>query len=124
MTCGLRASYIQSFPAQYVIILTPLLAGVRQELFKHSFPTQLRGQQSLCQVSELALCGSIQDLIERTDQHSNVRSTEYTPPKTVVFGGNGLRAALGTHCLRQFNCLSQTFRTRKTKKQTYPRILN
>ena len=30
----------------------------------------------LCQVSELALCGSIQDLIERTDQNSNVCLTE------------------------------------------------
>ena len=54
----------------------PALAGVRQELFKHSFPTQLMGQQSLCQVSELALCGLIQDLIERTEQNSNVRSKE------------------------------------------------
>ena len=54
----------------------PALAGVRLELFKHSFPTQSMGQQSLCQVSELALCGSIQDLIERTYQNSNVRSTE------------------------------------------------
>ena len=43
----------------------PALAGVRQELFKHSFPTQSMGQNSLCQVSELALCGSILDLIER-----------------------------------------------------------
>ena len=54
----------------------PALVGVRQELFKYSFPTQSMGQQSLCQVSELALCGSIQDLIERTDQNSNIRSTE------------------------------------------------
>ena len=50
----------------------PALVGVRQELFKHSFPTQSMGQQYLCQVSELALYGSIQDLIERTVQNSNV----------------------------------------------------
>ena len=54
----------------------PALAWFRQELFKDSYPTQSMGQQYLCQVSELALCGSIQDLIERTDQMSNVRSTE------------------------------------------------
>ena len=54
----------------------PALAAVRQELFNDTYPTQSMGQQSLCQVSELALCGSIQDLIERTDQNSNVRSTE------------------------------------------------
>ena len=54
----------------------PALVGVRQELFKHSFPTQSMGQQSLCQVSELALCGSIQDLIEITEQNSNVHSPE------------------------------------------------
>ena len=54
----------------------PALAWLRQELFNNSYPTQSMGQQSLCQVSELALCGSIQDLIERTDQNSNVRSTE------------------------------------------------
>ena len=55
----------------------PALADVRQELFNNSFPTQLMGRQSLCQVSELALCGSIRDLIERTDKnHSNVCSME------------------------------------------------
>ena len=54
----------------------PALAWLRQELFNDSYPTQLMGQQSLCQVSELALHGSIQDLIERTDQNSNVCSTE------------------------------------------------
>ena len=55
----------------------PALADVRQELFNDSFPTQQMGRQSLCQVSELALCGSLQDLIERTDQNlSNVCSTE------------------------------------------------
>ena len=53
------------------------LADVRQELFNDSFPTQLMGRQSLCQVSELALCGSLWDLIERTDQNlSNICSTE------------------------------------------------
>ena len=46
----------------------PALADVRQELFNDSFPTQLMGRQSLCQVSELALCGLLRDLIERTDQ--------------------------------------------------------
>ena len=54
----------------------PALAAVRQELFKDSYPTQSMGQQYLCQVCELALCGLIQDLIERTDQNSNVHSTE------------------------------------------------
>ena len=54
----------------------PALAWLRQELFNDSYPTQLMGQQSLCQVTELALHGSIQDLIERTDQNSNICSTE------------------------------------------------
>ena len=54
----------------------PALAWLRQELFNDSYPTQLMGQQSLCQVSELALHGSIQDLIERTDKNSNVCSME------------------------------------------------
>ena len=55
----------------------PPLADVRQELFNDSFPTQQMGRQSLCQVSVLALCGSIQDLIERTDQNlSNIYLTE------------------------------------------------
>ena len=55
----------------------PALADVRLELFNDLFPTQQMGRQSLCQVSELALCGSIRDLIERTDQNlSNVCSTE------------------------------------------------
>ena len=54
----------------------PALAWLRKELFNDSYPTQLMGQQYLCQVSELALHGSIQDLIERTDQNSNVCSTE------------------------------------------------
>ena len=60
---------------QYIFFLTkcPALADTRLELFNDSFPTQQMGRQSLCQVSELALCGSILDLIERTDQnHSNV----------------------------------------------------
>ena len=30
----------------------PALSDVRQELFNDSFPTQLMGRQSLCQVSE------------------------------------------------------------------------
>ena len=45
----------------------PALAGFRQELFNDSYPSQHTGQQSLCQVTELALHGSIQELIERTD---------------------------------------------------------
>ena len=56
----------------------PALAGFRQEIFNDSYPTQHIGQQSLCQVTELALHGLIQELIERTDQNSNVHSTEYT----------------------------------------------
>ena len=74
------------------------------------------GQQSLCKVSELALCGSIQDLIERTDKNSNVCSTEETLPKTVDYGGNGLRAALGVHRLRQFNCLNRSSERGKQTK--------
>ena len=54
----------------------PALAGFRQELFNDSYPSQHTGQQSLCQVTELALHGLIQELIERTDQNSNVHSTE------------------------------------------------
>ena len=54
----------------------PALAWLRQELFNDSYPTQLMGQQSLCQVTELALHGLIQDLIERTDQNSNLCLTE------------------------------------------------
>ena len=34
MTCGLRASYIQSFSAQYVVILTPLSHKVNHILVR------------------------------------------------------------------------------------------
>ena len=54
----------------------PALAWFRQELFNDSYPSQHIGQQSLCQVTELALHGSIQELIERKDKNSNVHSTE------------------------------------------------
>ena len=54
----------------------PALAGFKQVLFNDTYPSQHTGQQSLCKVTELALHGSIQELIERTDQNSNVHSTE------------------------------------------------
>ena len=54
----------------------PALAGFRQVLFNDTYPSQHTGQQSLCQVTELALHGSVQELIERTDQNSYVHSTE------------------------------------------------
>ena len=81
----------------------PALADVRRELFNDSYQTQLMGQQSLCQVSELALCGSILDLFERTDQnHSNICSTGWALSKMVNYGGNGLRAVLGGLILGNF----------------------
>ena len=93
----------------------PALADVRQELFNDSFPTQLMGRQSLCQVSELALCGSLRDLIERTDQNlSNVCSTEQALSKMVNYEGNGLRAALEVLRFGQFYCLGQELRMWKT----------
>ena len=54
----------------------PALAGFRQVLFNDTYPSQHTGQQSLCQVTELALHGPVQELIERTDQNSYVHSTE------------------------------------------------
>ena len=54
----------------------PAMAGFRKVLFNDTYPSQLTGQQSLCQVTELALHGSVQDLIERTDQYSYVHPTE------------------------------------------------
>ena len=54
----------------------PALAGVRQVLFNDTYPSQHTGQQSLCQVTELALYRPVQDLIERTDQNSYVHPTE------------------------------------------------
>ena len=54
----------------------PAMAGFRQVLFNDTYPSQHTGQQSLCQVTELALHGSVQDLIERTDQYSYVHPTE------------------------------------------------
>ena len=54
----------------------PALAGFRQVLFNDTYPSQHTGQQSWCQVTELALHGSVQELIERTDQNSYVHSTE------------------------------------------------
>ena len=53
-----------------------VLAGFRQVLFNDTYPSQHTGQQSLCQVTELALHGPVQELIERTDQNSYVHSTE------------------------------------------------
>ena len=47
----------------------PALEGFRHVLFNYTYPSQLTGQQSLYQVTELALHGSIQELIERTDQN-------------------------------------------------------
>ena len=54
----------------------PAMAGFRKVLFNDTYPSQHTGQQSLCQVTELALHGSVQELIERTDQFSYVHSTE------------------------------------------------
>ena len=54
----------------------PAMAGFRQVLFNDTYPSQHIGQQSLCQVTELALHGSVQDLIERTDKNSYVHPTE------------------------------------------------
>ena len=54
----------------------PAMAGFRQVLFNDTYPSQHIGQQSLCWVTELALHGSVQDLIERTDQNSYVHPTE------------------------------------------------
>ena len=45
-------------------------------LFNDTYPSQYTGQQSLCQVTELALHGSVRELIERTDQYSYVHPTE------------------------------------------------
>ena len=70
----------------------PALAGFRQVLFNDTYPSQHTGQQSLCQVTELALHGSVQELIERTDQNSYVHSMEQTLSKTVIFGGHGFWA--------------------------------
>ena len=54
----------------------PALAGFRQVLFNDTYPSQHTGQQSLYQVTELALHGSVQELIERTDKNSYVHSME------------------------------------------------
>ena len=54
----------------------PAMAGFRKVLFNDTYPSQHTGQQSLCQITELALHGSVQELIERTDQYSYVHSTE------------------------------------------------
>ena len=60
----------------HIFLECPALAGFRQVLFNDTYPSQHTGQQSLCQVTELALHGSVQELIERTDQFSYVHSTE------------------------------------------------
>ena len=54
----------------------PAMAGFRKVLFNDTYPSQHTGQQSLCQVTELALHGSVLDLIERTEQYSYVHPTE------------------------------------------------
>ena len=54
----------------------PAMAGFRKVLFNDTYPSQHTGQQSLCQITELALHGSVQELIERTDQYSYVHPTE------------------------------------------------
>ena len=54
----------------------PAMASCRQVLFNDTYPSQHTGQQSLCQITELALHGSVQELIERTDQYSYVHPTE------------------------------------------------
>ena len=54
----------------------PAMAGFRMVLFNDTYPSQHTGQQSLCQITELALHGSVQELIERTDQYSYVHPTE------------------------------------------------
>ena len=54
----------------------PAMAGFRMVLFNDTYPTQHTGRQSLCQVTELALHGSVRELIERTDQYSYVHPTE------------------------------------------------
>ena len=54
----------------------PAMAGFRMVLFNDTYPSQHTGQQSLCQVTELALHGSVRELIERTDQYSYVHPTE------------------------------------------------
>ncbi len=54
----------------------PALAGFRQVLFNDTYPDQNTGQQSLCQLTELALHRSVQELIERTDQKFLVHPTE------------------------------------------------
>ena len=54
----------------------PALAGFRQVLFNDTYPDQITGQQSLCQLTELALHRSVQELIERTDQKFLVHPTE------------------------------------------------
>ena len=65
------------------------LAWIRQESSNDSYATISMGQQSLCQVSELASCGSIQDLIERTDQNSNDSLDGIDTAKGSGFWGNG-----------------------------------
>ena len=54
----------------------PAMAGIRKVLFNDTYPSQHTGQQSLCQVTELALHGSVRELIERTEQYSYVHPTE------------------------------------------------
>ena len=54
----------------------PAFADTRLELFDNSFPTPELGQQSLCQVIELAFVGTVRELIEREQTNSNVCSTE------------------------------------------------
>ena len=54
----------------------PAMAGIRMVLFNDTYPSQHTGQQSLCQVTELALHGSVRELIERTDQYSYVHPME------------------------------------------------
>ena len=54
----------------------PAMVGFRQVLFNYTYPSQHTRQQYLCQVTELALHGSVQELIERTDQYSYVHSME------------------------------------------------
>ena len=65
----------------------PAMAGFRMVLFNDTYPSQYTGRQSLFHVTELALHGSVRDLIERTDQYSYVHPTEIDTVQDSGFRG-------------------------------------
>ena len=52
------------------------MTATRQELFNDPYPTQLLGNNQLCQVAEFALIDRVCDLINIDNNHFNVNSSE------------------------------------------------